>query len=311
MKFDRTGVEQVLGTTPGLLDGTEMTFNDDPAQSDRYLAEAEVLVVSNPVDLSNLKARAPLLKWVQVMSAGAEAVVQHVPADVALTNVRGAHSDRAGEFGITAILMLNNRIPALATAQRAHRWAPSPQSVVTGKTVAILGLGALGGATAKWAQVFGLHVVGITRSAKPHEHADEVVTMDRMAEVFGRSDFVDITLPLTPETKGIVSRQMLDCLPPHAGVVNIGRGPVMDHDALADKLREGSLSGAVLDVFPTEPLPEGSDLWDVPTLFVTPHTGLDDPGDFGVKCLQVFARNLAAHVAGRPLETPVDKSLGY
>ncbi|WP_425053344.1 D-2-hydroxyacid dehydrogenase [Psychromarinibacter sp. S121] len=311
MQFDAKAVDAVLAKTPGLADGLEFTFNSDPAQSDAYLADADVLVVSNPVDLSGLDHRAPKLRWAQVMSAGVEKVIAHIPDTVQFTNARGAHTARAGEFGITTLLMLNNRIPAFATQQRERVWKQSPQAIVAGKTVTILGLGALGSASAKWAKLFDMRVVGVTRSGRPHEHADEVHGMDGMAAAFEKSDFVLITLPLTPETKGLVSREMLDRLPAHAGVINIGRAEVMDYDALADKLRDGSLSGAVLDVFPKEPLPESSPLWSVPNLFLTPHSGLDDPESFAINCLEIFAENLEAFKAGAPLKTPVDKAAGY
>lgn len=311
MQFGLGSVTEALGNLSGLLHNKEITFNSDVAQTDTFLADAEVLVVSNPVDLSDLATRAPALKWVHVMSAGVEKVVADIPPGVLLTNVKGAHADRAGEFGITAILMLNNRIPAFATQQQNRIWQQSPQSVVMGKTVTILGLGALGGATARFAKLFGMHVVGVTRTGRPHEHADEVHRLDEVGPLLERTDFLVIALPLTPETDGLLTRALLDRLPAHAGLLNIGRANVLDHDALVEKLKDGSLSGAVLDVFLEEPLPAASELWSTPNLFITPHNGLDDPGDFGRKCLEIFASNLAAYSSGRPLLTQVDLEAGY
>lgn len=301
----------ILGAIPGLTDRVRLSFNSDPARTDGFLAEAEVLHIAGPVDLSNLAARAPALKWVQMASAGVERAVPHIPAGVQISNVRGVHSARAGEFGMTALLMLNNHIPIYATQQRAREWRQIPAASIAGKTVAIMGLGALGGACAEWAKRLGMHVIGISRSGAPHAHADEVVTLGEVKGAFARSDFVVITLPLTDETRGCVGRAELDCLPPHAGLINIGRAPVLDTGALIAKLSDGTLSGAVLDVFDQEPLPAESGVWDVPNLFVTPHSGLDDPGSFGVRCVEVFARNLAEYVAGRPILTPVDTALGY
>jgi len=311
MQFRHAQVESVLGRTPGLADGKSFTFNGDRSLSDGFLAEAEVLVVSAPVDLADLPARAPRLRWLHVMAAGVDAVLRAVPEGVALTNVRGAHAARAGEFGITAILMLNNRIPMFASQQRERLWRQSAQTGVGGKTLVILGMGTLGGASAKWARAFGMRVIGVSRSGRAHEQADEVVAIDRMSEVLPLADFLLITLPRTPATENIVDRAALDLLPSHAGVINIGRGEVLMENHLVEKLCEGTLSGAVLDVFRQEPLPADSDLWDVPNLFITPHNGLDDPAEFAVRCLEVFAANLEAYTRGEPLRTPVDRAHGY
>ena len=301
----------VLGEVLGQLDGLECSFNVDPARTDFYLADAEVLVVAGPVELADLSQRGPKLKWVQLCSAGVEREVGHIPKYVELTNVRGVHSAQAGEFSIMALLMLNNRIPTYATQQRNREWRQLPAATVDGKTVAVMGLGALGGACAEWSQKLGLRVIGVTRSGQPHTYADEVLTFAAVQDAFRRSDFVIIALPSTNETRGCIGRAELDSLPRHAGVVNIGRADVLDHSALVTKLREGSLSGAVLDVFDQEPLPAGSELWSVPNLFITPHCGLDHPDNFGIRCLQIFARNLEQYRTGRPLLTPVNIDLGY
>ena len=304
-------IRSVLGEVPGLPEGLECSFNVDPARTDYYLADAEVLVVAGPVELADLARRGPKLKWVQLCNTGVERAVGHIPEYVELTNVRGVHSARAGEFGIMALLMLNNRIPAYATQQRNHEWRQLPAATVDGKTVAVMGLGALGGACAEWSKKFGLRVIGVTRSGQPHTHADEVLTFAAVQDAFRRSDFLIIALPSTDLTRGCVGRAELDSLPHHAGVINIGRADVLDHSALVTKLCEGSLSGAVLDVFEQEPLPADSEFWSVPNLFITPHCGLDHPDNFGIRCLQIFARNLEQYRAGRPLLTPVNTDLGY
>ena len=304
-------VESILGTHARSSSNLRLTYNNDPKRTDEYLKTAEVLMVAGPVDLVNLARRAPSLRWVQLSSAGAEAAVDHIPQGVSLTNVRGVHKDRAGEFGITSLLMLNNLIPAFASQQRNHVWRQAPVSPITGKSVCILGLGALGGACAKWAKTFGMNVIGVTRSRSPHEFADEVVGLEDIEKVFKRSDFVVIALPLTPETKGCIGQQQLDCLPVGAALVNIGRAAVLDYDALVAKLKDGTLSCAILDVFLEEPLPQASALWDVPNLLITPHCGLDDQSDYGLRCLHVFADNLKAYLAGEVLKTVVDPSKGY
>jgi phosphoglycerate dehydrogenase-like enzyme len=126
-----------------------------------------------------------------------------------------------------------------------------------------------------------------------------------------QADFVLATLPLTGETRGLLGRAELDLLPPHAGVVNLGRGAVIDTDALADKLRRGELSGAVLDVFPEEPLPASSPLWATPNLIISPHCAVDDSTSYAERALDIFLGNLQRYMAGRRLVNVVDKQLGY
>ncbi len=116
MSSDR--VQAILAEIPDAAEGLNLTFNDDVARTDAYFATAEVIMVAGPVDLSDLKRRAPMLKWLQLSSAGVETAVQKIPPGVTLTNVRGVHSARAAEFGITCLLMLNNRIPAFTTLQK-------------------------------------------------------------------------------------------------------------------------------------------------------------------------------------------------
>ncbi len=109
----------------------------------------------------------------------------------------------------------------------------------------------------------------------------------------------------------MLGRAELDLLPRHAGIVNLGRGPVIDNDALADKLRKGELSGAVLDVFPQEPLPSASPLWSTPNLIMSPHCAVDDAESYAARALDIFLGNLARYLAGRKLNNVVDTKLGY
>jgi phosphoglycerate dehydrogenase-like enzyme len=132
-----------------------------------------------------------------------------------------------------------------------------------------------------------------------------------LKKVLPQADFVLAILPLTAETRGLLGRAELDLLPRHAGVINIGRGAVIDNDALADKLRKGELSGAVLDVFPEEPLPASSPLWATPNLIMSPHCAIDDASAYAERALDIFLGNLKRYLAGRKLVNLVDTRLGY
>ncbi|HEV7265461.1 MAG TPA: D-2-hydroxyacid dehydrogenase [Falsiroseomonas sp.] len=276
------------------------------------LADIDALFLTGQAPLHDLSRRAPRLRWISYTSAGVEGLLQAgLPPEVTLTNASGTHEPKAAEFTLTAVLMLNNHLPHLMTAQRAHRWAPRAAATVAGKTALILGMGALGRAAAAALKAQGMRVVGNSRSGRSHTSVDVTTAGDGFRAHLSEADFLVIALPLTPQTHLLIGRAELDLLPRHAGVVNIGRGEQLDAVALAAKLREGSLAGAVLDALPQEPLPEDSPLWDTPNLVVTAHCGLYDPVAYGPRCLDLFRANLRRFLVGEALHQVVERSRGY
>jgi phosphoglycerate dehydrogenase-like enzyme len=295
---------------PGLAGKIKVGFGDDPAALDAKLKDAEILLTGG-LDASNLVARAPHLKWIQSTSAGVEKLAPYIPDGIVLTNASGVHMPKGGEYAMTALLMLNHRVPHFVTAQRASRWDQAFATPIAGKTVLILGVGAIGSAAARLARRFGMRILGISRSAKRNPLVDRMYGPKDLKKALPQADFVLAILPLTAETRGLLGRAELDLLPRHAGVVNLGRGPVIDNDALADKLRKGELAGAVLDVFPEEPLPASSPLWATPNLIMSPHCAVDDATSYAERALDLFLGNLKRYVAGRALVNVVDTKLGY
>ena len=149
------------------------------------------------------------------------------------------------------------------------------------------------------------------RSAKRNALVDRMYGPKDLKKALPQADFVLAILPLTSETRGLLGRAELDLLPRHAGLINLGRGPVIDHEALADKLRKGELAGAVLDVYPEEPLPSSSPLWATPNLIMSPHCAVDDATAYAERALALFLGNLKRYVGGRALMNVVDTRLGY
>jgi phosphoglycerate dehydrogenase-like enzyme len=221
------------------------------------------------------------------------------------------HGPKGGEYAMTALLMLNHRVPHFVTCQRAARWDRAWSTPVAGKTVVIIGTGAIGLSAARLARRFGMRVLGVSRSGRARPAVERMYRPKDLAKVLPRADFVLVTTPLTPETRGLLARRELDLLPRHAGIVNLGRGRVVDYDALAEKLRKGELSGAVLDVFAEEPLPADSPLWFTPNLIISPHCGVDDAEAYVARCLDIFFANLERYLDGRPLKNVVDLARGY
>jgi phosphoglycerate dehydrogenase-like enzyme len=287
-----------------------VTYGDVPGAPHPDLCHAEVLVTGH-VGEQDLAARAPKLRWLQSTNAGVEDVLPILPAGVILTNASGVHGPKGAQFALTALLMLNHAVPYFVTRQRERRWEPRFTSTIEGRTLVVVGIGALGAEVARVARRFGLRVLGVRRGGRPHRAVERVYSPDQLDRVLPRADFLVVTLPLTPETRGLIGRKELDLLPSHAGIVNLGRGPVLDNAALAEKLERGELAGAVLDVVDEEPLPPGSPLWTTPNLIITPHCAVDDGARYVARCLDVFFDNAGRYLAGRPLRNRVDPARGY
>jgi len=277
------------------------------------LREAEALVCDAGVIAAYFPCPAPRLKLLFATNAGLErlAPFDWLAPGVALMNNRGTHATKAGEFGIMAVLMLASRVPAMVTHQRAGRWQKLWGNVANGRRMTVVGLGVLGGAVAAHARHFGMRVTGVRTTADPHPHCERVVAVDDLDSVLPETDFLVLACPLTERTRGLMDRRRLSLLPAGAGIVNIGRGRLMDQDALCDLLDSGHLSGAVLDVFAPEPVPDGDRIWSTPNLIVSPHTSADDPDTYNRQSLAIFADNLRAYEAGLPLPNLFDIARGY
>lgn len=274
------------------------------------LARAEI-VLGTAFDPTTLPSRAPLLRWIQALSAGVERLAPLLDARYLLTNVSGVHGPKGGEYALACLLALNHGLQRFVTSQRRHAWEPFFTTPIVGKTLVIIGAGALGRAVAREARRHGMRIVGVNTSGRRVAGFDEVVKTTGLLRVLARADFLVVTLPKTPDTVGLIDREAIRRLPDHCGVVNIGRGAVIDHDALVGRLRAGTLAGAVLDVFEHEPLPADSPLWDVPNLIISPHCGIDDASAYIDRGLDVFAANLERYLDGRRLLNVVDLDRGY
>jgi phosphoglycerate dehydrogenase-like enzyme len=212
---------------------------------------------------------------------------------------------------MTALLMLNHGVPHFVTSQRDRRWDPLFTSPIVGRTVVVVGVGRIGGEVARLARRFGMKVLGVRRSGRPHPGVHRMYTTKGLRAALRQADFVVVTTPLTTGTRGLIGARELDCLPRHAGLVNLGRGAVIDYEALSAKLRARELSGAVLDVFPEEPLSPESALWSTPNVILSPHCAVDDGRAYVSRCLDIFFDNLRRYLGRRPLRNVVDPAQGY
>ena len=276
------------------------------------MRDAEILLTWD-LPTANLAGIAPKLKWIHCIGAGVEHMcpMDWVPEGVTITNNKGAHADKAGEFALMAVLMLHNKMPAILTNQRSATWNSLFSTPIEGKTVGLVGVGSIGGGAALQLAKMPVHIIGVSRHGKPHPQVDEMVAIDQLDAVLPRMDYIFVSLPSTPETRGLFSRERLQSLKAGAGIINVGRGSTFDYDALADLLANGHLSGAVIDVFDEEPLPSDSPLWTAPNFVVTPHVSADDGDSYVPITLALFFDNLARYLDGETLLNVVRPQLGY
>jgi phosphoglycerate dehydrogenase-like enzyme len=258
----------------------------------------------DPEQIAWLVRTAPGLRWVQGTFAGAgqqlaaAGLSREDVERIIWTSSVGIHITPLGEWAMFGILALTKGLPRLEADKRAHRWAHYPVDEVRGTTVLVVGLGEIGTEVARLAEAFGMNVLSTRRN---------VGDLDTLLP---QADSVVITLPLTDETRGMFDRRRIALMKPGAILVNIGRGPVVEEDALIDALRSGRLRGAALDVFETEPLPRDSPLWDLDNVILSPHTAAQSIHE-NERIVELFAENLRRYLAGEELRSRIRTDLFY
>jgi phosphoglycerate dehydrogenase-like enzyme len=296
------GVRFVVGSEPAAFDGA-------PAP------DAVLDCWSGRRHLAGVLERAPAVRWVHARSAGLVHVL--VPELLAspgvLTNGRGAFSAALAEFAVAALLYFAKDLRRLVRGQEARAWDPFDMEMLEGRTLGIVGYGDIGRATAARVRSLGMSVIALRRRPEMSVDdplADEVLPPSRLLDLMARSDDVVVATPLTPDTRGLVDGRALRTMKPHAVLVNLGRGPVVDDAALVAALREGRIKGAALDVFDEEPLPPDHPLWGLPNVLLSPHCADHVPG-WVEEAMRVFLDNLERFRRGEPLRNVVDKARGY
>jgi phosphoglycerate dehydrogenase-like enzyme len=290
----------------------QVSFGWDGEWLEQALSSANALLASK-FDKAMANA-APHLQWIHTTGAGVDQLMPlaDLREDIILSNSSGIHSDKSGESALMAILMLNARLPEVLANQQRRHWDSILTRPIAGKNLVLIGFGDIGQAVARKARALGLTVSAVTRSGTPLDDFPEisVVTADKLDALLPDANFVVVTAPLTSETRGMLSAERLARLPDDAGIVNMARSALVDYPALVSILREGRFAGAVLDVFPNEPLEPESAFWDVPRLIVSPHITCDAP-DYNQRVLDLWFRNFAKLVAGEPMDNRVDRARGY
>jgi phosphoglycerate dehydrogenase-like enzyme len=279
----------------------ELITGEEREQWQPHLADAEIVVGWNSTVEQECLQPDTALRWVQSWGAGVDKMPFAALAEygVLLTNASGVHPNPISESIFAMMLGLTRKIQLSIRNQLEHKWQQlGGLGEIHGKTIGIIGVGAIGLEVAKLSKVFGMTVLGVKRTLSESVYVDRMVTMDGLDEVLRESDYVVVTLPHTSETNHVIGRGQFAEMKPSAYYINIGRGGTTDTEALIEALQNGSIAGAGLDVFEIEPLPADNLLWDMDNVIITAHnSGITEY--YQERAMQIFLRNLRDYVDGR------------
>jgi phosphoglycerate dehydrogenase-like enzyme len=307
-------------------------------------ADAEILYAFRHLPMPE---QAPNLRWIQFHSAGIDTHLEHPLLKqlkeeqdrLALTTLSGANAPQVAEHALALMLALSHNLPTMFADQTRAKWSARrlerfvPRELYSA-TVGIVGYGRIGRQLAELLQPFDATILASKRDLSAESrgnryHPGQEPRVDEdgkslpeanyvhrlypgkaMRSMFKDCDFVVITTPLTQETRGMIGAKQLAALKPEAFLIDVSRGGIIDHAALIQALKEGAFAGAALDVFPEEPLPADSPLWELPNVIISPHVAGLSP-HYDQRAVELFAENLTRHLAGEDLLNRVDLERGY
>jgi len=296
-----------------LATAEERGDNSNNKKLDALLVDSEIIFGFIPP--KNIMSRAPKLKWFQVTSAGVDRHhgTEIWKSKVIITGVSGIHATPIGEFILGLMLMFAKKTPLSFKMMQTREWQRYSSGTLRGKTVGVIGLGNIGEEVARLAKAFGMKVIATRRSIKAAgkaKNVDLLLPNSRTKELLKQSDYVAVTLPLTPETHHCIGEAEFKAMKPTAYIMNIGRGPIIDPDALIKALETKQIAGAGLDVTEPEPLPKNSKLWKLDNVILSPHIsgGMED---YMLQATELFCENLKRYISAKQLLNVIDKKKGY
>jgi phosphoglycerate dehydrogenase-like enzyme len=320
---------QLASTCPGLNIHREVVDSADQIPAELWGA-VDVLhtsaVFPDPL-------QAPRLRWIQLDTSGAEHVTANPiwDTDIEITTLGGIAPVPMAEFTTYALLGLAHHQPLIEQARSSKSW-PSPEHrlatmtplPVDGATATIVGYGRIGREIARLLSTLGMHVIGVSRRGGTGRGDDFFDTgrtrgddervdrrrVDELMGVLGRTDYLIVVVPYTPQTAGMIGKEEIATLKPGACLINVARGGIVDEPALREALDSGQIRYAALDVFDDEPLPSTSPWWDHPRVLLTPHVAGLAPR-YAEQVLELLTTNLGRLRDGRPLLNRVDRAAGY
>jgi phosphoglycerate dehydrogenase-like enzyme len=296
---------------------TRIIVTRDRARLREAAAESDVILnadFQDPTLLIDTFPHATRLRWLHSLMAGVDKVLspEIVASDVPMTNGRGLFKRALGEWTIGAMVYFAFDFRRLLRNQAAGRWESFDHPTLFGRTLGIVGYGAIGQSIAERARPIGMRIVAMRRSlaSAPDPLIDHIYAPTQLNEMLAECDYVVVTAPLTAETRGLIGASQIAVMKPSAVIMNVGRGAVIDESALLAALQSGKLRGAALDVFTTEPLPAGNPFYGLDNVLLSPHTA-DRTPESRARAVQFFLDNFERFRTGQPLENIVDKHAGY
>ncbi|MGF2614211.1 D-2-hydroxyacid dehydrogenase [Rossellomorea vietnamensis] len=293
----------------------EIITGKEPEQWENHLESAEIIAGWKTSMKEAALEKETALRWIQTWSAGVDSMPldQLDTKDILLTSANGVHAYPISETIFAMMLGLTRKIHTYIRNQDQKEWAHSGLKLeIHGKTIGIIGVGAIGKETAKIAQAFGMKVLGVRHSGKGSEHVDEMFRTEQLHEVLPRCDYVVNTVPLTPDTSGMFGKREFEDMKDTAFLINIGRGETVKEAELIEALQTKKIAGAGLDVFETEPLKKDSPLWEMENVIITPHTA-GSTEFYNKRVIEdIFIPNLKEYISGNPPPVNlVDYRKGY
>ncbi|HET7579314.1 MAG TPA: D-2-hydroxyacid dehydrogenase [Bacillales bacterium] len=309
-KIRRSIQKQITEKYPELT----FSFNESIEEADPDLPEADIFITYGDDITEELIQKAARLKWIMVLSAGVEDIPFEAlkEKNILVTNARGIHKIPMAEYAIAMMIETIKNIKTWHENERVHRWERNVKmGEISGKTLAVLGAGAIGGEIARLGKAFHMKTLGLNRSGRPAEHFDEIYTNENINDCVSKADFVVAVLPYTEATDQLIGREQFRAMKNEAVFINIGRGKTVNQDELHDALREEEIAHAVLDVFEEEPLPEDHPFWGMDQVTVTPHFSAITP-QYQHRAFAIFEENLRIFLEGSSdYVNKIDYDRGY
>ena len=267
------------------------------------------IVLGEPSRIKAALASLPALSWSQSIWAGVEPLLDPSSRrNYILTNARGVFGGLMSEYILGYLLAHERRIFQQFESQKNQRWDDSDTGTLRGKTIGLLGVGSIGADVARTAKFFGMTVRGYTWSSETSSDVDKYYHGNDLLDFATDLDYLVNILPNTKDTRKIINAELLSILPPHALVINVGRGSAVDESALLDALNQNKIAGAVLDVFEKEPLPKDHPFWTTPNLLITFHTAAPSLAE---DISKIFIENYKLFIESKPLKYQVNFEKGY
>ena len=306
------------GLPPGieqLEDRAQLWHATELSELRDALVEADILLITDfrSSIVEDAFPAARRLRWVHATSAGVDALMFPALADsnIPITNARGIFDQAIAETVLGFVLAFAKDLPRTLELQREHEWQHRDTERVREQHALVIGAGSIGRSIAQLLGATGMRVTGLARHAR-HDDPDfaDVRASGELDELLAEADYVIIAAPLTESTRGMFGAEQFQRMRSSARLINIGRGPIVQTDALVDALRDGAIGGAALDVFEQEPLPADHPLWELPHVILSHHMAGDFIG-WRRALTDQFVDNFHRWQTGEPLENVVDKRRGY